>query len=97
MAQARAARRYAKALFSLASDEDRVEEGQEEVAALAAPLVAMPELRNALLRPLHPVTERKAVLERVAERLGTSLTVRHFYSFLIEQRRFVGVGAVRGA
>ena len=95
MAQARAARRYAKALFSLASDEDRVEAVQQELAALAELLAAMPELRNALLRPLHPVTERKAVLERVAERLGTSLTVRHFYSFLIEQRRFVDLGAVR--
>jgi F-type H+-transporting ATPase subunit delta len=94
MGHARAARRYAKALFGLASDENRVDVVQQELAQLVALVAESSELRHALLRPLHPVTERKAVLGRVAERLGTSDTVRHFYAFLIEQRRFVDLDAI---
>ena len=89
MASSAAARRYARALFSLAKDEHRVREVGDELDVLASLFAESVELREALLTPLHPVEERKAVLRAVSEREQTSATVQNFYSFLIDQRRLV--------
>jgi F-type H+-transporting ATPase subunit delta len=89
-----AARRYAKALFALARDAERIDEVRGELDALAALFVQVPALREALFRPLHPVAERRAALEAVAERLSSSADVRHFYAFLIDQRRIVDFPAI---
>jgi F-type H+-transporting ATPase subunit delta len=95
MARTAAARRYAKALFSIARDEGRVEDVRGELDALARLLAETPELRAALFRPLYPVSQRQAVLAAVAERLGASQPVRHFYAFLIDQRRIVDFAAIQ--
>ena len=89
MASSAAARRYARALFSLAKEEHRVREVGGELDALAALFAESSELREALLTPLHPVEERKAVLRAVSERAGMSPTVSNFYAYLIDQRRLV--------
>ena len=69
MARAAAARRYAKALFSLAREDSRIAEVREETQRGSARLLAeSAELRAVLLQPLHPVAERRAVLGAVAER-----------------------------
>ena len=94
MAAAAAARRYAKALFALGREAGRIEEVRAELDALAALFAEVPDLRDALFRPLHPVAERRAALEAVAERLNTSTEVRHFYAFLIDQRRIVDFPAI---
>jgi len=94
VAGAAAARRYAKALFALGHDADRTEEVRAELDALAALFVEVPALRDALFRPLHPVAERRAALDAVAERLSSSADVRHFYAFLIDQRRIVDFPAI---
>jgi F-type H+-transporting ATPase subunit delta len=90
-----AARRYARALFSIASDEGAVEPVRSELARLAGLLDENADLRHALFRPLHPVNERRAVLRRLCERLGLSASVRSFLSFLIDQRRLVDFAAIR--
>jgi F-type H+-transporting ATPase subunit delta len=90
-----AARRYARALFSLAreeGDEDRVRRELEQIAGL---FESSPDLENALFRPLHPVAERRAVLRAVCERVGTSGTVRNFLAFLVDQRRLVDFAGIR--
>ena len=55
MASSAAARRYARALFSLAKDEHRVREVGNELDVLASLFDESVELREALLTPLHPV------------------------------------------
>jgi F-type H+-transporting ATPase subunit delta len=89
MASSGAARRYARALFSLAKEERRGQETLEELQRLAALFEQSPELREALVTPLHPVKERRAVLRAVAEREEFSKLITNFYSFLIDQRRLV--------
>ena len=89
MARKSAARRYAKALFSLAREDGRIAEVREEIARLGRLIAESAELRAVLLQPLHPVAERRAVLGAVAERLGASLLLKHFLSFLVDQRRLV--------
>jgi F-type H+-transporting ATPase subunit delta len=90
-----AARRYARALFALARDEDRTAEVRRELAALADVLEAHPPLRDALFRPLHPAHQRKAVLALVGERLGMGPMLRNFSQFLIDQRRLIDFPAIR--
>lgn len=84
-----AGRRYAQALFSLARDDGRVNEVKDELEGLARLFEQSTELGEALLTPLHPVAERKAVLNAVTEKLQLSPTVRHFYAYLIDRRRLV--------
>lgn len=87
--------RYAKALFSLARDERRIREVRQEIENLRTLLLEHAPLRDALLTPLHPLEQRKAVLAALAARLGTSPLLRNFLSFLVDQRRLVQFEAIR--
>ena len=95
MASSAAARRYARALFSLAREERRGQEVREELDRLAELFRASPELREALLTPLYPVKQRRNVLRAVAEREGLSRLITNFYAFLIDQRRLVDFPGIR--
>ena len=90
-----AARRYARALFSLAQDSSQVPALREQLGSMAALFDTEPALRDALFRPLHPVAERRAVLRAVCERLGLSDVLRNFMVYLIDQRRLVAFDAIR--
>ncbi len=89
-----AARRYAKALFLLAREERSVPETRAELKRISDTLSESSELREALFTPLHPVEERKKVLDAVATLLDLSQTVRHFQALLIDQRRLVDFPAI---
>jgi len=89
-----AARRYARALFSLASDEGTVDAVRRELEDLSELLATSPELGNSLFRPLHSALERRALLRAVCERIGSTTPVQNFYSFLIDQRRLVDFPAI---
>jgi F-type H+-transporting ATPase subunit delta len=89
-----AARRYARALFELAREEHRVADVRGELERTSELLSESDELRSALFTPLHPVDERKKVLNAVAVSLELSQTVRHFQSHLIDQRRLVDFPAI---
>jgi len=84
-----AARRYARALFSLAGETSEVAEVREQLGAMARLFDENPDLRRRLFQPLHPVAERRSVLAGITERGGVSRTVRNFFSYLIDQRRLV--------
>ena len=95
MRSSAAARRYARALFSLANEEGRVEPTREELRQLADLLAENHELRNALFRPLHPVAERRRVLAEIARRVGASPSVKNFFAYLIDQRRLVDFDSIQ--
>ena len=84
-----AAHRYAKALFSLAQDDHRHREIRVELDTLAALFADSRELRDALLTPLHPPDQRKAVLRAIGVEAGTSALVQNFLGYLIDQRRLI--------
>jgi F-type H+-transporting ATPase subunit delta len=95
MRSSAAARRYARALFSLAEETGAVNVIRGELAVIAALFDSDPALRNALFRPLHPVAERRAVLRSLCERLSLSTTVRNFFAYSIDQRRLIDFDAIR--
>jgi len=97
MQSSAASRRYARALFSLARETGDVESVRAEIDRIAEVFDANIELRNAILRPLHPGAERRAVLGALCERLGTSRIVRNFCAFLVDQRRIIEFDPIRAA
>ena len=94
MRSSAAARRYARALFSLAREETRVEAVRSELAALQRLFGDNLELRHALFRPLHPLAERRSVLRELCARLGSSRTVSNFFSFLVDRRRLIDFDSI---
>lgn len=95
MARGAAARRYAKALFELAKETGNVAEVAGELTSIGDLLEGNPELHDVLFRPLHPVAQRKGVLDGVTDGIGASPTVRSFFSLLIDQRRLVDFPVIR--
>ena len=95
MARGAVARRYAKALFELSKEAGQVAEVVGELTAIGDLLEGNPELHDALFRPLHPVAERRAVLDGVTDRIGASTMVQSFFSLLIDQRRLIDFPAIR--
>jgi len=94
MPAAAAPRRYARALFLLASEENRIPAVRAELRGLGAALEASAELRDVVAQPLVPAAERLRVLEAVAEKLGASALVKRFYAYLIDQRRLVAFDTI---
>jgi F-type H+-transporting ATPase subunit delta len=95
MRRSAVARRYARALFGLAREDRRIQEVRGELDTIAELFEASPALREALLSPLHPVKERRAVLRSIAQREGLSTLIANFHSYLIDQRRLVDFTEVR--
>ena len=89
-----AARRYARALFALAQEQQAVAEVRDELGDVEALFAEHPELAAALFRPLHPVAERRGVLRGICERAGCGESVRNFFAFLVDQRRLVDFDAI---
>jgi F-type H+-transporting ATPase subunit delta len=89
MARTTAARRYAKALFGLGQEAGQVSELRSEVETLGRLVAENAELRNVLLQPLYPASERRGVLSKVAERLQVSPLLQNFLRFLVDQRRLL--------
>ncbi len=56
---------------------------------------ASPELRAAVFRPLHPMAERRAVLNQLTTRLGLSATVRQVCAILVEHGRMADFPLIR--
>ena len=92
-----AAHRYAKALFGLAEDDHRHREVRDELGKLSSLFADSRELREALLTPLHPASDRKAALREIADRISVSPLVQNFLSYLIDQRRLIDFEAIAAA
>jgi F-type H+-transporting ATPase subunit delta len=84
--QEAAARRYAKALFSLAAERREVEAvGRELEMVIGA--VRTAELRAQLANPWIPGVAKRAAIVEVASRLGASKLVRDFVGLLATRGR----------
>jgi len=89
-----AAHRYARALFSLAQEENSVESTRGELADMAELLESNTDFKRRLFQPLHPADERRKVLSAVCERGGASPTVQKFFAYLIDKRRLIVFDAI---
>jgi F-type H+-transporting ATPase subunit delta len=63
------ARRYAKALFSLAVEKGRVEPWSESLQSLKEGVEGSPDLREVLSNPVYSREQRRAIVEKLAAAL----------------------------
>ena len=91
------ARRYAKALWALASQESRLEPVGQELLRFERVLADEPELRSALLLPWTTAATKRAVVVAVSERLELSTLVRNFLALVAQRRRMTLLAEIREA
>ena len=81
------ARRYAKALFSLAKEEGRLEAWSDALLALKAALLGSPELRDVLENPVYAKEQRQGLVAALAESLELDPDPRNLLALLAERNR----------
>jgi F-type H+-transporting ATPase subunit delta len=87
MSESIVARRYAKALLEIGLEVGTLDALVNEMAAMAEVWASSAELRNAIENPLVAHDAKKAVINEVAARLGSSTTTRHTVLLLVDRRR----------
>jgi F-type H+-transporting ATPase subunit delta len=87
MAGGALARRYARALFGLGEETRSAAVFLEQLDELTRLIVESDELRRSVFTPLHPRSERRAVIAELAQRLEVAQPVRAFAMLLVEENR----------
>ena len=81
------AKRYARALFNLAGEEQAIEQYGTELDGFEEVLKRFPDLGNALRNPLYPEAVKKTLFQKVASQLQLSPVVSSFFNLLVEKGR----------
>lgn len=85
------AKRYAKALFVVGKEEDKLEAYQQELNGFAQILQGSPELRDALTNPVYPTDIKARLMGDLAVSLKLSPIMSNFMKLLVEKRRILSV------
>ena len=82
------AKRYARALFSIAEEENLIEQFNSDLEAFSEAFSQNDgELLTALTTPVFKLRERKQVASVLAEKLGAHVMVQNFLLVLLEKER----------
>ncbi|MFP3982532.1 MAG: F0F1 ATP synthase subunit delta [Desulfurivibrionaceae bacterium] len=81
------ARRYAKAMFVVGSEEDTLDEFAQGLETFAELYRTLPEMRDALSNPIYPMDVRQQVMEKMAAKIGVGKTMTRFLDLLVEKGR----------
>ena len=90
------ARRYAKALFELASDEGKLEEVGAQLEAARAALESDADLLGVLKSPSTTHEDRLAVAEALAREIKAGPTLANALRLLADRRRLADLPAMAG-
>ncbi len=90
------AKRYARALAAVASEEGRLESTVEELARVSA-WVADPQLATALAAPTLAGAPRRALIGQMTQSLGLATLTSNFLSLLAERNRLGELAAIAHA
>ena len=90
-------RRYARALMMLGQDDGKFKEYGDELKTFTQLIEREPELKDALLNPVHSMEERKNLLLRVAELLSLSPMVSNFLKLLFDKLRLAALPGISEA
>jgi len=88
------ARRYAKALFSLAVESKRVEPWAESLEALREAVATSPDLRDVLSNPVYSKEQRRAIVEKLAAALELDPEPANLLFLLGDRNRLAYLAAV---
>jgi len=81
------ARRYAKALFSVAKEENTVADYAGKLNDLAGVYGSEPAVRDGLINPMYPLEARLQVMAYLAEQAGASQILKNFLNLLVQKKR----------
>ena len=87
MRQTILARRYAKALFSLGKEKNKLESYNEALSAIADLYEEAPEVGDSLTNPLYPLEARQKVMEKIAKSVKADTILTTFLNLLLEKQR----------
>lgn len=81
------AKRYSRALFSLAVEGNAIEQLGMELDGFIQVLKAYPDFENMLRNPLYPEAVKKSLFQKVSAQLGMTPIVSSFLNLLVEKKR----------
>jgi len=81
------AKRYAKALFSLGKEQEKFEQYNETLSAIANLFVEIETVGDALTNPLYPLETRQKVMAKIAESASADVIMSRFLNLLVEKKR----------
>ena len=81
------ANRYAKALFSVAQEENANEEYAKNLNELAETFATVPEVADALVNPVYPVEVREKVMEHLVQSLQATSIMKNFLLLVVRKKR----------
>jgi F-type H+-transporting ATPase subunit delta len=87
-------RRYDKALFALAVDQNRVEPWSDSLQALKASIAGSAELRDVLQNPVYSKEQRRSVAAKLAAALKLDAEPANLLQLLADRNRLVQIDAV---
>ena len=88
------ARRYAKALMDIGTDQKNADKLGTDLRAFAQAMSVSEELSTTLSNPAFPRTDRKKILEALATRFGTTPIVKNFLFVLLDKERLATLPAI---
>ncbi|HEX9051853.1 MAG TPA: ATP synthase F1 subunit delta [Anaeromyxobacter sp.] len=88
------ARRYAKALFSLAVESGRAEPWAKSLEALREAVLASPDLRDVLSNPVYSREQRRAIVEKLAAALKLDAEPANLLFLLGDRNRLGYLAAI---
>lgn len=87
-------RRYAKALMTLGQEDGKYKEYGEELQGFAQLMEQEPELKHALLNPIHGLEERRKLLLHLTEVLQLSPIMGNFLKLLFDKHRLAALPGI---
>jgi F-type H+-transporting ATPase subunit delta len=91
------ARRYAKALLEIGTEDGSYKRIGEEVAGLAHAIRISDELSTILANPVFPRAEREKIILAILQRIGASKTVTNFSKLLLDRERISAIPDISNA
>ncbi len=87
MRQTILARRYAKALFSLAKEQGKVEEYSGTLNAIKGLMQQDATIGDGLTNPLYPLEARQKIMAKIAELAKADQILSRFLTLVVEKKR----------
>jgi len=87
-------KRYAKALVSLGSEQNKVDEFGQELSALSQVFESEASLRLLLESPSLSQEKKSEILDEVLTKLDTSAAMRNFFGLLMQKGRMVCISQI---
>jgi F-type H+-transporting ATPase subunit delta len=91
------AKRYARAFFAIAAEEERYEEFSDELGRFSAVLKQNKNLSDFLANPVFDQPDKKAVLESILARIAVSPLTANFLKLLVDKRRIGILSDIEGS